>query len=332
MKKTLIKYSGMVLMLSCSTVAMADYPVGNQDHYIVKSGMEHRFEVLNNDTGEGLSLSSWNQWSVNGAQITTDELDRNLGKRRVKYTPPAGFEGIDEFWYVLTDVQGRTNAAKVTVTVLPAEATFPAPQNDEVTVQKDTAIRIDVLKNDGVLVNAGPRNDGFIGTFNDWSKEGGTIKRADSDADTPQLEYTPRSGFVGTDEFWYTMKNSSTGTEHAAKVTIEVTEAYSASAYPTTAIDNFVVGSTFRGYFLVRYFPLDNDIGENLRVVDRSGYSLKGGTYSVSSAGVLAYNPPADLQDNPVSQEDKIWYVIEDALGRKNWGQINLTIPANYRG
>lgn len=332
MKQTILKYSAMLLMLSSSSLALADYPVGNQDHYFVKSGMEQRLEVLINDTGEGLKVSAWNDWSTNGGQIAIDPRDRTLGTRRLRYTAPANYEGYDEFWYELTDVQGRTNAAKVTITVLPVDAIYPAPQNDHATVQKDTSIRIDVLQNDGVLVNAGSSNNGFIGTFNDWSKEGGTVKRADSDANTPQLEYTPPAGFVGTDEFWYTMKNSSTGLEHAAKVIINVTEGYSAGAYPTTAVDNFLVGSSFRGTYVVRYYPLDNDSGQNLRIVDRSGYSLNGGTYSVSSSGMLSYNPPAAFQDNPVSQQDKIWYVIEDAFGRRNWGQINLTIPANYRG
>ena len=35
----------------------------------------------------------------------------------VRYDAPAGFVGTDEFWYSMKDSIGRTNSAKVTITV-----------------------------------------------------------------------------------------------------------------------------------------------------------------------------------------------------------------------
>ena len=330
MIKTLIKRSAIVLSLVSSTVVMADYPVGFQDHYIVRSGEDVRLEVLNNDTGDGLSIIGLNEWTVKGGKTTYDSSDRDSARRRVTYVTPTNFVGEDEFWYVLIDGQGRRNAAKVKVTVKAADSDAVNPQNDEVSVQQGSSIRIDVLQNDGVLVSSGSQNTGSIVEFNSSSQNGGSIVRADIDGDTPQLKYTPKPGFIGVDEFRYTMSNGFDS--RAAMVTVNVTKNYSSGKFPVAKADNFRVKSVNRGRTVPAYYPLDNDIGNNLKVVDRQGYSQQGGTYAVSSDGKLTYNVPSSLSNRTESQQDKIWYVIEDELGRKNWGVINFTIPAFFQG
>jgi len=319
----------MALTLLVSTDVMAEYPVGLQDQYIVRAGDSARLEVLNNDSGNGLRVASFNAWTLKGGRVKHDSSDRSQRRRRVHYFPPADFVGEDEFWYVLEDVQGRRNAAKVKITVKPEDSSALDPQNDQVSVEKDTAIRINALNNDGVLINTRVLNTAEIVGFNSWSQNGGRIERADIDVRTPQLQYTPKPGFVGTDEFWYTMISKPGDVEHAAKVTVTVTQNNSAGPYPFTRPDSYDVVAP-NVVTRPEYHPLDNDSGNNLKIVDREGWSQKGGKYSVDAAGTLNYSPPRSLYG--VGGQDKIWYTIEDEVGRTNWGVINFTIPRFYQG
>lgn len=145
----------------------------HQGHYFVEPGSDfsYRFEVLNNDTGDDLNIITSNDWSKNGGRTMRDPSDRDNGYRRILYSPPSNFVGVDEFWYVLVDSKGRRNAAKVKVTV-----SDPAGRlEDTFTVQKDTSIRMDVLKNDGYLVDSGTQNTGSVESFNETSKNGVAI-------------------------------------------------------------------------------------------------------------------------------------------------------------
>lgn len=69
-----------------------------------------KIDVLANDTGLGLTIKEVNSSSVGWGRITI------LGDQLV-YTPYTGYTGNDEFWYVMENVYGQTNAAKVTVNV-----------------------------------------------------------------------------------------------------------------------------------------------------------------------------------------------------------------------
>ena len=66
--------------------------------------------VLDNDTGNGKGLVEVNPFSQQGGAVS-------ISNNQIIYTPKAGFSGTDIFWYVMEDDQGRTNSAKVTVSV-----------------------------------------------------------------------------------------------------------------------------------------------------------------------------------------------------------------------
>ncbi|MGB1311344.1 MAG: Ig-like domain-containing protein [Leucothrix sp.] len=300
---------------------MADYPIAYQDEYVVGSSNIQALDVLSNDVGTGLTVVDFNRWSVNGVRVTRDSSDRGKKRNLIYNALSSNFVGEDEFWYVLEDAQGRRNAAKVKVTI---SSQTLNPRNDQVSVNKNTSIRIDALGNDSV-VTQGPRTIVKIAEFNEWSKKGGRIKLESVESGTPlQFLYTPKSDFIGEDEFWYVIDRVNASPE-AAKVVINVTDGQSSSPYPVGKQDDLTVIYGGRGSDIA-YFPLDNDIGDNLRLESRSGYSLKGGSYKVTGKGTLKYRAPSSLL-NEDGGTDKIWYVIEDALGRKQWSVINFTLP-----
>ena len=87
-------------------------PVAYPDRLNTTVGVPKTVGVLWNDRGHGLYVSKVNHYSKNGGRVYT-----LAGGRKVHYTPKAGFRGTDTFWYEITDANGRTNSAKVTVRV-----------------------------------------------------------------------------------------------------------------------------------------------------------------------------------------------------------------------
>ena len=125
--------------------------------------------------------------------------------------------------------------------------------------------------------------------------------------------------------------------EHAAKVTIRVADSNQAGPYPSTKADFATVkelpciragcpGATYE------FFVTTNDVGKNLKVTTASTYTLNGGRIFTSreteeSNARISYTASAKA----ISEgKDKFWYTIEDEVGRKNWGVVNMNvIPKN---
>ena len=73
-----------------------------------------KIDVLANDTGTGLSITSVGKPAKGTARINTDKT--------ITYTPNAGFAGTDSFPYAIRDGSDRTDSAAVTVTTRNATA------------------------------------------------------------------------------------------------------------------------------------------------------------------------------------------------------------------
>ena len=344
-KQSLIK--AMILPALCvSSIAMADWPVAITDQAVSSQDRVSYpiyIDVLENDIGDQLEIIEANQTSENGGFI------RRVNYRTLGYTRPSGFSGEDGFWYAMKDAQGRTNAIRVSVNVKPAGSRMPDPQEDKVETPRDTAIRINVLKNDlfsdGFISRDGRQNNyGVITQYNEWSEKGGQIEKVkvfDNPYDPVleyQLRYTPAAGFSGVDTFWYAVKNTSGGTEHSTKVTINVLETSEISdPYPIARADvgNFSCVRDFCSIdeSTVKYgnSVIENDTGKGLLLTAGSSWSLRGGKVSIfydesNNLPKISYQPPSNY-----TGEDKVWYTIEDKYGRKNWGVFTINI-ANADG
>lgn len=88
----------------------AAWPDAATDTAVVIKNQPTKINVLANDTGVGLSLKSVNTSSVKWGTIS-------INGDKALYTPRYDFTGDDEFWYVFEDAWGRTNSAKVSLTV-----------------------------------------------------------------------------------------------------------------------------------------------------------------------------------------------------------------------
>lgn len=178
-------------------------PVAVDDDVLTQAGMAVDVEVLSNDSdpeNDAFAIESINQAPTNGtAQIMTDEI---------RYTPNAGFNGLDELRYVILDDLGGRDTARVALDVNGP----PIAEDDEASTLLETALDIDVLAND-----SDPEDNPLsIDAITD-APSGGTAQIVSAGQ---RIRYTPSTDFIGTDEFTYRVVDGRGG---SAEATVEVT-------------------------------------------------------------------------------------------------------------
>lgn len=121
------------------------------------------------------------------------------------YVPDADFHGVDSFTYIVSDGNGGTSTASVTLTVDPVNDD-PVAVGDTAATDWQTAVNIDVLHNDGDTegdsLSVASVTDGANGTV--AIELDGTVS------------YTPANGFSGDDSFTYTVSDGNGGFDTAS--------------------------------------------------------------------------------------------------------------------
>ncbi|MEZ5479681.1 MAG: Ig-like domain-containing protein [Thiolinea sp.] len=187
-------------------------------------------DVVANDIdvdNDPISILGYAESSVEGGTVTTQD-----GK--LFYTPPQDFTGTDSFVYTITDSNGHTDSATVTITVGDVVGGgTPTAVDDHATTPVDTAISIDVLAND-----SDPEGDLLtIQDYDDTSVNGGSISLADG-----LLTYTPVSGLQRALFFTYTITDGN-GNTATATVTVTVENGGSGTGL-AAADDSYTVAPT----------------------------------------------------------------------------------------
>lgn len=270
----------------------------DDDSYTVaKDSGTTPLNVLDGDTGCGKTLNISDVGSATNGTVVVSPDGQYLS-----YTPNAGFSGEDSFTYTITDDEGNTDTATVTITVGNAP---PKAEDDARTTNVDTLVNVNVLAND-----SDPEGDTLtIQAFTQGSH--GTVVQNGS-----TLDYTPASGFTGPDTFTYTI-NDSEGNTSTATVTITVNPgACSLSADNddyNVAVDSGVT----------QLNVLDGDERCGTATITAVG-SASGGTVTISSDGLyLNYEPNAGFTGN-----DSFTYTITDSNGGTSTGTVNITVGA----
>ena len=190
-----------------TTVALGDReflnqaPVAENDTAVAaRNGGGVFIDVLANDVdpdGDALTVVSVTQ-PAGGTVVNSGDF--------VTYTPADDFEGEDAFTYTVSDGTESTTAT-VTVTV---DNDAPIAQPDTAETVSGVPVLIDVLAND-----TDPNGDA-LELVAVSSASGGTTSISGS-----SVRYEPEQGFVGTDQFTYTVRDSG-GAEVTGEVTVEV--------------------------------------------------------------------------------------------------------------
>jgi len=242
------------------------------------------------DAQESIAMTDSNAYLVNGKDLPLFSND-SLGLDKTHYTT----EG--------TITLGERFASSVASTEM--IAAYPESAADNVTTEKNTPVTIDILAND-------TGRDLFITEVNDYSAKGGKIAVVNGKA-----IFTPKTGFIGEDSFWYAFSDY-LGRTNSAKVTVDVTDT-APSAYPQGNPDT---AATVTGK-QITIDVLANDTGLGLTVDSTHAWSLRGGRVNIVN-NAITYIPGQNF-----TGEDKIWYVFKDSQGRTNSGEVTITVSTN---
>ncbi len=177
-------------------------------------------DVLANDTlGDGPSAAiAITVQPPNGTVIVANSPNPVPANIVVTYTPDIAHTGPDTFTYELTDDNGDTDTALVTVTT----SAVLAAVDDSATTDAATPVSIDVLANDANVVNP----DFSVDVTTQPAKGVVTTGPLPVICTLPancSLSYAPNAGQVGNDTFVYQVTDN-LGTMSSATVTVFVND------------------------------------------------------------------------------------------------------------
>jgi hypothetical protein len=179
-----------------------ELPVAEDDAEETRQEVPVTIDALNNDTdpdGDALTITS-----VNAFFGTVSIVDN-----QVFYEPAFGFSGIDEVSYGITDGNGGTDVAVITITVVGNMP--PVAVNDTATVDAGGSVTIDAINND---------SDPDGGTISITSA---TVGQGSVSIVNGEIVYTAPFGFSGDVVITYTITDSD-GLIAIAQVTVTVNE------------------------------------------------------------------------------------------------------------
>lgn len=194
----------------------------------------------------------------------------------------------------------------------------PTAVNDTVETTKNTAITsLDVLSND-----TDQDNDVLsISAFDKQSKQGGVISKAANG----KLSYTPKTDFMGSDSFEYSISDGKGG---SAQATVNITvKNSSVPLKPVANNDSLTVSKNTSGTVDVLQND-EYDKNASLTMVKFDKKSKKGGIVKQDKKGVFTYTPPKDYtgDDDPETVDDSFTYTILDGKGNTATGTVNIDI------
>ncbi len=273
-----------------------------------------------------------NDTSQNGESLTITDLgEPEQGKvtksssGRVVYSPKKDYTGQDSFSYTVSDEQGNTDTAQVTVifksdsednsqqehsSTTSSPSSFPTAQDDIKQVQAGKSIQLEVLANDQSKV-----------------KEKLTIQRITDPqhgevepADQRKIKYRANEDYSGQDSFKYTIVNSQGNTD-TAQVKITVTD----SQEEFTPADKQLSVTTGEE---VTIDVLANNEAEmkagNLSLQEVN--QAKQGQVKKNSSGQITYVAPEDYQGR-----DQFTYTFSDQQGKVGTGKVQINIRAEIK-
>ncbi|MFN5620728.1 MAG: Ig-like domain-containing protein [Flavobacteriales bacterium] len=170
--------------VTITIVPVNDDPIAIDDNYTTNEDNALDGDVSVNDVdydNDGLTYD-----------VTTDPSNGTVVMNpdgTFTYTPNADFFGTDSFVYTVTDGNGGTSTAVVTITVIDTQEA--AAENDQYTVNEDEVLTGDVSEND-------TNTDGFTYTVTNGTNNGTLTLNPDG-----TFTYTPNTDYNGFDEFTY---------------------------------------------------------------------------------------------------------------------------------
>lgn len=303
--------------------AVSDLPVAIADSYSVDE--EGSLTILIGDTNNLLSNDSDgdnDSLTVDTtpiSNVTSGSLTLN-NDGSFNYQPIIDFSGIDSFIYEISDGNGGTAQATVTLTVNGIND-FPVAQNDSYSFAEDfTWVRF-VTDGDQLLSNDSDV-DGDTLTVNTTPliDVGNGILTLAADG---SFSYTPNEDYTGADSFTYEISDGNGGTAQASVALI----VNPINDSPVAVDDSYTFDEDTTLTKLVgdsdNLLDNDDDVdGDSLTVTLVSGVSSNG-SLTLNANGSFSYTPEPNFNGT-----DSFTYRIDDSHGGIAQANVNLTISA----
>ncbi len=289
-------------------------PVAVNDQANTESAQAVSIDVLKNDSdadGDNLKITSFTQ-PANGSVI--------IANGKMLYKSDDKFSGTDTFEYTISDGNGHTTTATVTINVgngcntnCPDDPTDPTNGTkatiDSATTNVGESVSIMVLANDaGTGLKIGDIDSPSNGT---------TVRVGNS------IKYTPSAGFTGTDSFWYQIIDSK-GYKDSAEVTVVVSGNGDGGddgdgRNDTTPEANNDTASTTE----------NTAVSIDVLANDSAGLTISSVTASANSHTEIVSGQLSYLPNDGFSGTDTITYTVTDANGKTAQATVRITVIAD---
>ena len=201
-------------------------------------------DVLDNDSdrdGDPLTLAIISNPSHGTAFVIDNNTPSDPTDDVITYTPNPNYNGSDQFTYLISDRNGGTDTATLTLNVTPVNDP-PEAVDDTVITDEEVPVTIDVLENDtdpegdllSLVVVSAPSNGTAVVNNN------GTLDNINDDF----ITYTPNPGFSGNDSFIYQVYDGTDGLDTA---TVDITVNSIPTFVPSTLTQNSNYTFTING-------------------------------------------------------------------------------------
>jgi hypothetical protein len=206
--RSIVDPGGVAVLISTN-----HFPVAEAETTSTVQNTPIAIDVLLNDSDEDSDTLTISSASVNFGVV---DIDSNI--QQLIYTPPISFIGIATINYGVSDGNGGTSFANVSVNVIENQA--PVTQNDSASTDDRTAIIIAPLANDS------DGNDDTLTLISADAQQGNVTIGTDN-----TLTYSPKAGFDGNDIITYTIDDGKGG-QATGQITVTI------KAYETIIVTN----------------------------------------------------------------------------------------------
>ena len=283
------------------------YPTAGADNYTVdKNTSNNTFNVFRNDTGSGLTFNNLFAYSKKGGRTI------NNGNS-VTYNAPTNFVGIDEFWYSIKDSIGRTNSAKVTITVKDTNNGGNLPTN---AIEDSLRTTINAGEFEiKVLANDTDPNGDTLRVQRVEPARSGSVRLSGG-----RVLYTPPST-TASDTFRYTIGDGRGGTD-SSSVTIGVRDPNNPTNNPIVR-NEFITMSAGQSV-VIKVLENDSDPDGDTLSLDQVTSGSQGSTTKIPDEnGNLNWVRYTAL--NTASGTDVFYYGVPDGRGGNGSGKVTIT-------
>lgn len=226
----------------------------------------------------------------------------------ISYSPALNFAGSDSFDYVVSDGDGGTATASVSVTVNPINDA-PVAVDDNVTTPEETAVTVPVLAND---------SDPDVGDTLTVIALDAAINGVATLNSDQTVSYLPNAEFNGVENLAYTISDSQGITETAVLViAVEFVNDVPVAADDAATTDEDTIVT-------VDVLANDSDVdGDTLQVVDIS--DAANGVIAINLDSTLTYTPTLNFNGSEV-----FTYTIADGNAGIDIAFLEITVlPVN---